>query len=64
VYLGGSAEISNVSQPLIPGSPKGVLKSGSLFVALDSPIGPIYFAYGKAFDGEAPSSFYFFLGLP
>ena len=64
VYLGGSAEISNVSQPLIPGSPKGVLKSGSLFVALDSPIGPLYFAYGKAFDGEAPSSFYFFLGLP
>lgn len=64
VYAGASFEASNLTQPAIPGSPSGLLKSGSAFIALDSPIGPVYFAYGKAFDGQAPSSFYFFLGIP
>jgi NTE family protein len=64
VYVGASAEAANVTKAAVPGGPSGFLKSGSLFVALDSPIGPIYFAYGKAFDGAAPSSFYFFLGIP
>jgi NTE family protein len=46
----------------VPGNPDGLLKSASIFVAMDSPIGPAYLGYGHAQDGN--SSFYFYLGLP
>jgi NTE family protein len=39
-----------------------VRKAASLFLGLDSLIGPLYLAYGKTFGGE--SSFYLFLGRP
>jgi NTE family protein len=39
-----------------------VRKAASLFVGLDSLIGPLYFAYGKTFGGD--SAFYLFLGRP
>jgi NTE family protein len=48
--------------PLVQGSPTGVLKSGSLFVAIDSPIGPLYLAYGRAAGGHY--AYYLFLGKP
>ena len=34
----------------------------SLFLGLDSIIGPLYLAYGKTFGGD--SAFYLFLGRP
>jgi len=61
-YGGFSLEAGKVGDPLVPGSPDGLLKSGSIFVAMDSPIGPVYLAYGHAQDGN--SSCYFYLGLP
>lgn len=62
VYAGASAEIGRVGAPLVPGSPTGVLKSGSLFLGVDSPIGPLYLAYGRAAGGQY--AFYLFLGKP
>ncbi|SPK76408.1 putative esterase of the alpha-beta hydrolase superfamily, patatin-like phospholipase domain exported protein (plasmid) [Cupriavidus taiwanensis] len=62
VYAGFSLEAGRVGDPLVPGSPTGLLKSGSLFLALDSPLGPLYLAYGRAAAGVY--SFYLFLGKP
>ncbi|MGC2047497.1 MAG: patatin-like phospholipase family protein [Gallionella sp.] len=61
-YGGFSLEAGKVGDPLVPGSPDGLLKSGSIFVAADSPVGPVYLGYGHAQDGN--SSWYFYLGLP
>lgn len=62
VYAGFSLEAGRVGAPLVPGGPTGLLKSGSLFLALDSPLGPFYLAYGRAAGGSY--SFYLFLGKP
>jgi len=51
-----------MSGQLFTASPRGTLLSGSLFVAIDSPLGPFYVAYGRARDGN--SSLYIFLGRP
>lgn len=61
VYVGGSLEVGRVGDAFVPGSP-GTLSSGSLFLGLDSPIGPVYLGAGLASNGS--SSFYFFLGRP
>jgi NTE family protein len=61
-YGGFSFEIGDVGKPLVPGSPTGTLRSGSLFVGADSLLGPMYFGYGRAEDGN--SAIYFFLGRP
>ena len=51
-----------MADPVVPGSPTGLLKSGALFVGMDTPLGPVYLGYGHARDGN--SSAYFFLGRP
>lgn len=61
-YGGISLEAGQVDKPLIVGSPTGLLKSASVFIGMDSPIGPAYLGYGRAMDGN--SSFYFYLGKP
>jgi NTE family protein len=61
-YGGASLEAGKVGNPLVPGSPTGLLKSASVFVAVDSPVGPVYLGYGHAQDGN--SSLYFYLGRP
>jgi NTE family protein len=61
-YGGISLEVGDVGTPLVPGSPTGTLRSGSLFVGADSLLGPVYFGYGRAEDGN--SAIYFFLGRP
>jgi NTE family protein len=61
-YGGFSLEGGKVGDPLVPGSPDGLLKSASVFVSVDSPVGPVYFGYGHAQDGN--SSYYFYLGRP
>jgi NTE family protein len=62
MYGGFSLEAGRVGKPLVPGAPEGTLKSGSLFLGLDSPVGPLYLGYGRAADGN--SGWYLFLGRP
>jgi NTE family protein len=62
LYGGFSLEAGRVGKPLVPGNAEGLLKSGSLFLGLDSPIGPLYLGYGRAAGGS--SSLYLFLGRP
>ena len=61
-YGGFSLETGKVDEPAVPGNPDGELYSASLFVAVDTPVGPVYLAYGRATAGI--SSFYFYLGRP
>ncbi len=61
-YGGFSLEAGKVGQPVIASSPTHTLFSASGFVAMDTPVGPAYLAYGKARDGNA--AFYFYLGRP
>jgi NTE family protein len=60
-YAGVSVEAGNAWNREGPGR-AGVKKAGSVFVGIDSIIGPLYFAYGRTAGGD--SSFYFFLGRP
>jgi NTE family protein len=62
VYAGGSLEVGRFGGPLVPGSPNDVVTSGSLFLAADTPLGPLYIAYGMGEDGNRCT--YFFLGRP
>ena len=62
VYAGFSLEAGKYGTPLVPGSPTGFLKSASVFLGADTPVGPLYFGYGRAADHN--SSFYLFLGRP
>jgi NTE family protein len=61
-YGGLSPELGRYGTPLVPGNTSGTLKSISLFVAVDSPVGPVYLGYGQAADGSG--ALYFYLGLP
>jgi NTE family protein len=61
-YVGGSAEVGRMDQPLVPGNLTGTLYSGALFFGADTPIGPVYLGYGLTSGGH--SSAYFFLGRP
>jgi NTE family protein len=62
LYAGLSLEAGRLGRPIVPGNPTGTLKSASIFFLLDSPIGPLYLAYGRARDGN--SSLYLYLGEP
>ncbi len=59
-YGGVSLELGKLGGPLVFGSPDDLLKSGSLFIGADTPVGPAYLGFGRAGDGN--QSFYFFLG--
>ncbi len=61
-YVGGSLEYGRVRNPLVTSNPSGWQTGGSLFIAVDTPIGPMYLAYGMATGGN--HSAYFFLGRP
>lgn len=61
-YAGLSLEAGKVGNPLIQDNPSGLLKSASIFFAIDSPLGPVYLGYGRAKDSN--NSFYFYLGRP
>ncbi len=61
-YTGFTLEASRIGSPLVPGNTDDWLRSAAIFIAADSPLGPVYFGYGHAADGN--SSFYFCLGRP
>ena len=48
VYAGASLEAGRIGGPLVPGSPTGMLTSGALILAADTPLGPVYLGYGIA----------------
>jgi NTE family protein len=62
-YGGLSFEVGQVNKPLVPGSPDGVLESACAFIAVDSPLGPVYLGYGRALE-DSDSSIYLYLGNP
>jgi len=62
LYAGLSLEAGRLGRPIVAGNPTGTMKSASLFFLLDSPIGPLYLAYGRARDGSA--SLYLYVGEP
>ena len=62
VYLGGTLEAGNVWQDRSDMSVGSTLLHGSLFVGVDSYIGPLLFAAGVGEGGL--SNFYLFIGAP
>jgi len=60
VYAGAQLEVARLGRPLVPTGIQGNVASGSLFLAVDTPLGPAYLAYGHTLDGN--SNFYFYLG--
>lgn len=60
VYLGGSLEAGNVWQDRSDMKLSDLILAGSLFLGLDTPLGPLYLAYGRAEGGN--DSAYLFLG--
>ena len=60
VYLGGSLEAGNVWQDSGDMAFDDLIVAGSLFLGLDTPLGPFYLAYGHAEGGN--NSAYMFLG--
>jgi NTE family protein len=62
VYAGASLEAGRIGGPLVPGSPTDLQTSGSVFLAADTPLGPIYLGYGMGEDDNR--TLYFFLGRP
>lgn len=61
-YGGFSLEAGQINDPLVEGNSEDVLKSASIFIGSDTPIGPAYFGFGRAADGN--EAFYFYLGKP
>lgn len=61
-YLGASIEAGRMRHIDLTGAPRGLLLAGSVFVGLDTPVGPLYIAYGHTRDGN--NSAYIFLGRP
>ena len=61
-YAGVTAETGNVWNLKDDISFDDLRYSGSLFIGAETPIGPVYFAWGKSDNGD--STFYFFLGNP
>jgi len=62
IYLGASAELGNVWQTLDDIGFDTARLNGSVFVGVDSYVGPIFLAAGFAEDGQ--SNFYLFIGAP
>ena len=62
VYLGLSAEAGNVWQTRSAISTDSLLYNGSVFLGLDTYLGPMYLAAGFAEGGE--TNFYLFIGAP
>jgi NTE family protein len=60
LYGGMSLEMGRIKSPMIQTNSDAWRRSASVFVGTDTFVGPLYFGYGRAFDG--PSSFYLLLG--
>jgi NTE family protein len=61
-YLGASIELGNAWQRSEDVSFDNSITAGSLFVGWNTPVGPVYLAYGQAEGG--PKTIYLFVGQP
>jgi NTE family protein len=59
-YIGASIEAGNVWQDRSDASFGGARKDASLFVGVDTPLGPVF--VGAGFDEGGGRAFYLFLG--
>ncbi len=62
IYLGFSAEAGNAWQTRDEISFNTMLLNGSVFVGMDSYLGPVYLAAGFGEGGQ--TNFYLFIGVP
>ena len=62
MYAGLSAEMLRIGGSPAPDTPTGWIKAGSVYLGVDTLLGPVYLAYGQAAGGFR--SFYFYLGRP
>lgn len=62
IRAGLSLEAGKVDERLSETNRQGWQHSMSIFLGGETPVGPLYFGYGRVIDG--PSSIYLFLGLP
>ena len=62
VYAGLSVEALRMGGSPAPATPEGWIKSGSVYLGVDTILGPLYLGYGQASGGFR--SFYFYLGRP
>jgi len=62
LHLGVSMEAGRVGWPVVAAQASGVIKSASVFLGADTPIGPLYLGYGHADTGFG--SVYLYLGRP
>jgi NTE family protein len=62
MHAGASIEFGRIGDRVYGPQRAGLRRGGSLYFALDTPIGPFYLAYGLADRGRR--SAYLFLGLP
>jgi len=60
VYGGLTLEAARLGRPLVPDGISGNVGSAGAFLAIDTPLGPAYLAYGYAYDGN--QNVYFYLG--
>ena len=60
LYVGASLEYGNVWQDSSDIEFEDMILAGSVWLGVDSPLGPLYLAYGRAEGGR--NSFYMFLG--
>jgi NTE family protein len=60
LYLGGSLEAGNVWQSREDAATGDLITAGSLFLGLDTPVGPLYFGVGLAEGGH--STVFLYLG--
>jgi NTE family protein len=60
VYVGSTLEAGSVRSLLLGTPDTGTIAAGSVFLSVDTRIGPICFAYGQAEGGH--SAFYLYLG--
>jgi NTE family protein len=60
MYIGLSVEAGQIREPVVEGNRTDVLGGGSIFLAMDTLLGPVYIAYGIAEGGS--QSAYFLLG--
>jgi NTE family protein len=62
VYVGGSLEATRARTGLE--GDDDTRPSASVFLGIDTFLGPAYFAFGQALSGDKPWSFYLILGTP
>jgi len=61
-YIGVSYEAGRIGDSVTGANRTALRHGGALYFAFDSPIGPVYLAYGRGDDGR--QSVYFFVGQP